>query len=90
MDPCARRRTSEDAGRPVIGRLMEAHDMCTTCGCGDLEKRHKATDIVREDLQRAADGQGMPIEETIRNLEASLQRLRSGSPQPAGASTEHR
>jgi hypothetical protein len=59
--------------------------MCLNCGCGQPDKRHKETDLVREDVQRAADGQGSPIEETVRNLESSLRELRSGSGATAGS-----
>ena len=30
--------------------------MCMNCGCGEAGKRHKPTDITRDDLQQAADG----------------------------------
>jgi len=53
--------------------------MCMNCGCGQLDTRHKDSDIVRDDVQRAADGQGASIEATAGHLEESLRRLRSGS-----------
>ena len=55
--------------------------MCMNCGCGELDKRHKESDIVREDIQRAADGQGSSIDETRRNLETSFRQMdgRSGA-----------
>ena len=70
--------------------------MCMNCGCGDLDTRHKDTDIVREDIQSAAKGQGSSVEETARNLSASLQRLGSGAgsngqtAQPTGSTTSAR
>lgn len=59
--------------------------MCLNCGCGEVDKRHKDSDLVREDLQRAADGQGSSMDETVGNLEASLKDLRAGS--ASGGST---
>lgn len=59
--------------------------MCLNCGCGQPDKRHKETDLVREDVQRAADGQGSSLEETVRNIETSLRELRSGSGVTAGS-----
>jgi hypothetical protein len=45
------------------------------CGCGDLDKRHHPTDIIREDLQRAADGGGVSLKEAARNVARSSERL---------------
>jgi hypothetical protein len=61
--------------------------MCMNCGCGQLDTRHKDTDIIREDIQRAAQGQGSSMEETAKNLEMSMRQLSSfGGSQTAGAS----
>lgn len=61
--------------------------MCMNCGCGELDTRHKETDLVREDVQRAADGQGSSMEETVRNLENSLRELRASSNVTAGSAS---
>ena len=61
--------------------------MCMNCGCGELDTRHKDTDIVREDIQSAAKGQGSSMEETARNLSVSLQRL--GAMGNAGSDQQH-
>jgi hypothetical protein len=53
--------------------------MCMNCGCGEVDTRHKETDIVQQDIQQAAEGQGMSQEETIQNLESSMQQMRSQS-----------
>lgn len=53
--------------------------MCMNCGCGELDKRHKETDITRDDVQRAADGQGSSLDETVSALETSLRSMTSGS-----------
>ena len=57
--------------------------MCMNCGCGEPEKRHQPTDITKDDLQKAADGSGISIEEATRNLRASLDKVE----QPASATT---
>jgi hypothetical protein len=48
------------------------------CGCGEVDKRHQPTDLTREDLQRAADGSGIPLEEATNNLRSSLDQLGDG------------
>jgi hypothetical protein len=49
--------------------------MCLNCGCGEPDARHQPTDITREDLQRAADGSGMSMEDAARNVRTSLDSL---------------
>lgn len=49
--------------------------MCMNCGCGEPDKRHHPTDITRDDLQRAADGGGMSLEEAARNVQQSSEQL---------------
>lgn len=58
--------------------------MCMNCGCGEPDKRHKETDIVRSDIQRAADGQGSSMEETTANLQRSLGDASASSGAGAG------
>ena len=53
--------------------------MCMNCGCGEPEKRHQATDITKDDLQKAADGGGISIEEATRNLRTSLDKVEQGA-----------
>ena len=53
--------------------------MCLNCGCGQLDTRHKETDLVREDVRKAAQGQGSSMEETIANMERSLRDLRTAA-----------
>jgi hypothetical protein len=52
--------------------------MCMNCGCGEVDKRHQPTDLTREDLQRAAEGSGIPLEEATNNLRSSLDQLGDG------------
>ena len=49
--------------------------MCMNCGCGEPEKRHQPTDITKDDLQKAADGSGISLEEATRNVRASLDKV---------------
>jgi hypothetical protein len=49
--------------------------MCLNCGCGEYDERHKPSDITREDLAKAADGQGMQLKETIANMKDSIEAL---------------
>ena len=49
--------------------------MCMNCGCGAPDERHHPTDIIREDLQRAADGGGITLQEAARNLQMATQQL---------------
>ena len=49
--------------------------MCMNCGCGDADARHHPTDITREDLQRAADGSGMTISESAKNVHDSTESI---------------
>lgn len=58
--------------------------MCMNCGCGELDKRHKESDIVREDIQRAAEGQGSSLDDTRRNLETSFRQMETRSGGSAG------
>ena len=63
--------------------------MCMNCGCGDVETRHKDSDIVQSDIQQAADGQGMSQDETIQNIESSLQQLRSEAGSTSGSASSN-
>ena len=49
--------------------------MCMNCGCGNVDERHKPTDIVRDDLQKAADGGGLSVDEVATNLRSSLETM---------------
>jgi hypothetical protein len=54
------------------------------CGCGEPDARHQPTDITREDLQRAADGSGISLEEAADNVRTSLASLGEAEQTPAG------
>jgi len=58
---------------------QESERMCMNCGCGEADKRHQPTDITKEDLQRAAEGSGISLEEETANLRASLDTIESTS-----------
>ena len=53
--------------------------MCMNCGCGEATKRHQDTDITREDLERAAEGGGLSLEEVTANLRSSLDQMQGQS-----------
>lgn len=53
--------------------------MCMNCGCGEPDKRHQPTDITREDVERAAEGGGLSVDQAVSNLSDSLSRLDTGS-----------
>jgi hypothetical protein len=69
------------AGIPRSEQRKGVRSMCMNCGCGEPEKRHQPTDITKDDLQKAADGSGISMEEATRNLRASLDKVE----QPASA-----
>jgi hypothetical protein len=54
---------------------LEDTVMCMNCGCGEPEKRHQPTDITSDDLQRAADGSGITLDEATANLRSSLDKI---------------
>lgn len=49
--------------------------MCMNCGCGEADKRHQPTDITKDDLQKAADGGGVSLDEVVSNLRTSLDSM---------------
>ena len=51
--------------------------MCMNCGCGKYDERHQPSDITLEDLQKAADGQGMELEQAADNIHQSARDVRS-------------
>jgi hypothetical protein len=52
--------------------------MCLNCGCGEYEKRHKPSDITTEDLAKAAEGQGMEMQETVANMQEAMKAVGQG------------
>lgn len=50
------------------------------CGCGEPEKRHQPTDITKDDVQRAAEGSGISVEEATANLRTSLDSIEASTP----------
>jgi len=56
--------------------------MCLNCGCGEYwDKRGNTTNITMDDIDKAAQGEGMKVEdaakEMINGLGAALKQLRS-------------
>jgi hypothetical protein len=57
--------------------------MCMNCGCGELDERHKASDITASDVREAAAGK--PLDQTVRNLRTSLDQMEQSGGQMAGS-----
>ena len=57
--------------------------MCMNCGCGEPEKRHQPTDITSDDLQRAAEGSGISLDEATANLRSSLDKVDQSQEAPS-------
>ena len=53
--------------------------MCLNCGCGEPDTRHQPTDITRDDVERAAEGGGLTVDQAISNLSDSLSKLSAGN-----------
>jgi hypothetical protein len=61
--------------------------MCLNRGCGEPQTRHQPSDIVRDDIDRAAEGQQMSIEEAAANMLASLEGIRAEAADTHGRSS---
>jgi hypothetical protein len=47
--------------------------MCLSCGCGEPNENHGNPDnITLEDLKRAADSEGLTVEQAADNIKAGL------------------
>jgi hypothetical protein len=56
--------------------------MCLNCGCGEYENAHgKDHNITMKDIEKAADGEKMSVQETanemIKGLEAATKQARN-------------
>ncbi len=50
--------------------------MCMNCGCGELNERHKETDITLDDMQAAASGHDMDVEQAADNIHQAARSAR--------------
>ena len=50
--------------------------MCLNCACGEVEKKHKPTDITLSDLKAAAKGHDMEVEEAADNIHNTARELK--------------
>jgi hypothetical protein len=57
----------------------EDSTVCMNCGCGEAEQRHQPTDITKDDVQRAAEGSGITLEEATANLRTSLESIETST-----------
>jgi hypothetical protein len=46
------------------------------CGCGEVNERHKPTDITIDDLRAAAKGHDMEVEEAADNIHSSAREMK--------------
>lgn len=62
--------------------------MCMNCGCGMIDERHgNEANLVADDIRRAARTNQQELDQTVRNIEASLRRVGGGEPAAAGVAT---
>ncbi len=48
--------------------------MCLNCGCGeDWDKQGHQTNITMDDVEKAAKGEGMSVEDTVKEMTRSMQ-----------------
>jgi hypothetical protein len=52
--------------------------MCMSCGCGEVDERHKPGDIVYEDLEKAAENHDLDVQQVVRNIQQSAQQQGRG------------
>jgi hypothetical protein len=50
--------------------------MCLNCACGEVETKHKPTDITLSELKAAAKGHDMEVEQAADNIHNSARELK--------------
>ena len=50
--------------------------MCLNCACGEVETKHKPTDITLSDLKAAAKGHNMEVEQAADNIHDMAEELK--------------
>ena len=50
--------------------------MCMNCGCHEYETKHKPTDITFKELEEAARGHDMAVEQAADNIHQGARELR--------------
>ena len=51
--------------------------MCMSCGCGDVNERHKDGDIILDDLQKAAQNSNIDVEKVADNIHDAARKVRA-------------
>ena len=51
--------------------------MCINCGCGDINTKHKPSDITMDMLQAAAKGHEMDVEQAADNIHNAAREARA-------------
>ncbi len=49
--------------------------MCMSCGCGEVNTRHKRGDITLRDLERAGANHQMDLATVVRHIEESNRKI---------------
>jgi hypothetical protein len=49
-----------------------------SCGCGEPNERHKPGDIVRDDLEKAAQNHNLDVQQVVRNIQESARQGQQG------------
>ena len=55
----------------------EVGPMCMSCGCGEVNERHKRGDITLSDLEKAGANHEMDIATVVHNIEETNRRMSS-------------
>ena len=71
-----------------VSPLKGESTMCLNCGCGNLTRRQRPTDITQPDLRRAADGSYMSLATVIQNVRTALETLEAEQSGVAVRSTD--
>jgi hypothetical protein len=50
--------------------------MCLNCACGEVDTKHKRSDITLSDLKAAAKGHNMEVEEAADNIHNAARELK--------------
>ncbi|MDQ6672379.1 MAG: hypothetical protein M3069_16820 [Chloroflexota bacterium] len=47
-----------------------------SCGCGEANERHKAGDIILDDLKKAAKNHDLEVEQVADNIHSSAKQMK--------------
>ena len=52
--------------------------MCINCGCGQVNTKHKPTDLTMDMLKDAAKGHEMDVEQAAENIQSAAREAHAG------------